>query len=206
MTRRRAAGRWWRRRSLAQARLGLALVAVLGLLCGVGFGAVLLPGGPVGGAAGGPPGEEWDESDATPFGPVGLVLPEGLGPWVPVPAARMDEVRVAASTGSLVLDGAWGAVAPDDVLLTVMTAPAGAHGGVASVTGPFDAGRLDPPWPGDVPHRAGTHVVDGVREGVLALEAPDAHLVILSLSGPTDVLDAATVTRTLRTVRLTSRD
>lgn len=199
LRRTRVLRRWWRRRSRLQARAGMAAVATVALLCGVGFGALVLPGGRPGPAPTAAP-------EGTPLGPVTVVLPEDLGPWVAVPAARMEEVREAASGGGLVLDGAWGAVAPGDVVVTVMTAPAGAHAGVASVTGPFSAGRLDPPWPGPAPHRAGVHVADGVREGVLALEAPDGHLVILSVSGPSDALDAAVAGATLRTVRVRPGD
>lgn len=171
------------------------MVALAALLSGMGAGALVVPSGADDGApeAG---------VTATRFGPVSVELPEALAPWVPVPAARMDEVREAAEGGTLTLDGAWGAVAPDDVLVTVMTAPVGSHGGVASVTGPFDVGRLEPPWRGDEPHRAGIHVADGVREGVLALEAPDGHLVVLSFSGPVEVLDETTVASALRSVRL----
>lgn len=137
----------------------------------------------------------------TAVGPVTLVLPAGLEPWDAVPEERMAEFRAGADAG---LDGAWGVTGRGGVLLTVMTAPEGAHGGAAPLATPAGATAEELRWPGREPHVVAGWLAEDVREGVLVVELPDGHLLLLSLSGPADVLPADVVQEVLRTVTVAS--
>lgn len=192
--------RWWRARSRPQARVTMAVVAAVSLACGAGAGAVLTSG--LGGADDVPTaGVGPALPDATLMGPLAVVLPEALGPWNEVTEPRLGAVRDAAADQGVVLDGVWGRIAPEEVVVTVLAAPSGTHGGVRSVSGPFEGEAVDLVWRGGE-HRAGVSTDDGVVEAVLVVEAPDGHLVVLSVSGPVGALSRDEALDVLRTVRL----
>lgn len=132
------------------------------------------------------------------MGPMLIHLPADLGPWTTAPSDSFDAVR---GSDSLVIDGAWGAMAPGPVVVTVLTAKEGTHGGVAAIAESMpDAGDVE--WDGRQDHAVGTDVADGVRELMLAVESDDGDLVILSVSGPVSAFDSGTLEEAFRTSRL----
>src|SRR5665648_383007 len=126
---------WWRapalrRMTRRQANLALVLVGVLSLALGGGASAVVQS------IAFAP-----DEVQRTALGPVQIHLPDDVGPWSTVPGSSFDDLRAGGAPGGMMIDSAWGAVAPGLVVVTVFTAAAGSHGGLDSVaaTIPRDA-------------------------------------------------------------------
>ena len=116
--------RWWRAPVLRRlprlwAAVALAGVAVLALVLGSAAGAMVRAAG-----------DDPPVVRRTAVGPMLIHLPEDLGPWTPVPAGYFDAMR---ESGGTVIDGAWGEMAPGGVVVTVLTAAEGTHGGVASV-------------------------------------------------------------------------
>src|SRR5665648_816055 len=90
--------------------------------------------------------------------------------------------------GGMMIDSAWGAVAPGPVVVTVFTAVAGSHGGLdsAAATIPRDE---DVTWSGRAAHAIGVEVSDG-------------DLVILSVSAPVAAFDSGTLQESFRTARV----
>jgi|GEM_PF-2716563 len=186
--------RWWRapvlrrltRRGASLALTGIAVLAmVLGSAAGAGVRSVTVP---------------TDELPRTEVGPLLIHLPEDAGPWTEVPTSRFESVRGSDSLGGAVIDGAWGVTAPGPVVVTVLTAAAGTHGGVASVRASIPPGDVG--WDGSRDHAAGEVVADGVRELMLAVESDDGDLVILSVSAPEDAFASGSLLEAFRTARL----
>ena len=98
--------------------------------------------------------------------------------------------------------GPGGVVGPEGLLVTVLVAGPGDHGGISGLVGPFEEGAVAVPWRGRAPHAAGAQVVDGVREVVLAVEHPDGRLVLLSVSGPEEAFASGELDESLVTVRV----
>lgn len=177
-----------------RAELALALSAVVALGLGVGAG------------AGVDRISHHDEVEqvlvgrATELGPVTVTLPTALGPWVPASSAAASELRTTW-TGPVALDGVWGQLTPGSVMVTVLTAAAGSHGGVAQFerSVPQDEPAV---WAGDREHAAGARVVDGVRELVLVTQTTAGDLVILSVSGPEDAFTSGELAEAFRTLRV----
>lgn len=177
--------RWWRtpvlpRLTRRAAAAALAGVAALGLVLGTAAGAAVrsVTQGDV-------------ALDRTAVGPVLIHLPEDIGPWARVPSDSFDAVRASDALGGAVIGGAWGEMAPGPVVVTVLTADAGTHGGVASVRASIPAG--DVTWAGGREHAVGEVVNDGVRELMLAVESDEGDLVIVSVSGPEDAFDSGSL-------------
>ncbi|WP_155859425.1 hypothetical protein [Cellulomonas sp. KRMCY2] len=194
----RTAGRatsWWRRLSLPAATVVMAAVAALALTAGIGASALVAApaAGPRAGAGDPLPG-------STALGPVSIVLPRELGPWTVVPEDTFAEIRGQASTSGFTIDAVWGAVAPGDLIVTVMRSQA--HYGVESLTGPFDDNAVDLPWNGSAPHVAGSADTDGLRELLLAVELEDGGLAVLSISGPVASFAGGELEEAFRSVRL----
>lgn len=172
----------------------LGLCAVVALVLGVGAGAA------VDTLAGEAPERVVVTGTATAVGPVTMTLPAALGPWVPASTEAAQEVR-ASWQGPVELDGVWGVLAPGSVVVTVLTAAAGTHGGVAQVEGsvPDDEPA---PWAGRVPHASGAAEADGQREMVLVVETDDGDLVVLSVCGPVEAFDSGSLAEAFRTARV----
>ncbi|KGM15100.1 hypothetical protein N867_12050 [Actinotalea fermentans ATCC 43279 = JCM 9966 = DSM 3133] len=162
----------------------------MALALGTGAGAAVeaLAAEPAGVAVPGSPVE---------LGPVTITLPEELGPWSTTSPDAVRELR-AGWTGPVELDGVWGRLAPGSVVVTVLTAEAGAHGGVeqfrASV--PQDD-AVD--WTGGREHASGARVSGDDRELVLVTETEAGDLVVLSVSGPEDAFESGQLTQAFRT-------
>lgn len=172
-----------RRRVVAPILAGLA---VLALLLGAGVGAV------VSGATDPEVGPE-----RTALGPVSIALPDDVGPWEPVPADSFDAVRASDALGDAVISGAWGEVAPGAVVVTVLTAAAGTHGGLDSVRGSVPTGEAG--WDGRRDHAVGEEVLpDGVRVLMLAVESDAGDLVIVSVSGPEEAFESGSLVAAFR--------
>ncbi|WP_232229720.1 hypothetical protein, partial [Cellulomonas bogoriensis] len=192
--------RVWRGLSARQAEGVLLLMATVAFVAGMALTAAVMDDSPqdTGRAGAGAP-----LPGSTALGPVSLVLPADLGPWAPVPEERLVALREGVAGDGPDLDGVWGWVAPDGVLVTVLTAAAGAHSGVDHVEGPFAPDqRIDVPWRGGARHVAGSEVVDGVRVVVLAAELQDGTLAVISVSGPDAALEPGRLREVLGTVRL----
>lgn len=190
--------RWWRAPVLARAprrraELALALSAAVALALGTGAGVAV---------------DAMTGSDAGPtvtgtvaeLGPVTMTVPADLGPWVAVSDDAARDLR-ASWTGPVELDGVWGRLAPGSVMVTVLTAAAGAHGGVEQFErsvpqdGPAE-------WSGSQAHASGSRVVDGVRELVLVTQTDEGDLVILSVSGPQSAFASGELAEAFRTARV----
>lgn len=175
-----------------RAELLLALTAVLAVALGTGAGAAveaLAGDDPVAG----PP----VTGTPTSLGPVTITLPDGLGPWVAASDDAAGELR-ASWTGPVELDGVWGRLAPGSVVVTVLTAEAGTHGGVDQFAASVPDGGAAA-WAGGREHASGSRVVDGVRELVLVTVAGDGALVVLSVSGPQAAFASGELTEAFRT-------
>lgn len=196
--RRRPTRAWWRTpvlRSAPRRRVELALVLTTVVALGLGTGA--------GAAVEALTDADADSSDApavtgtaTELGPVTITLPDDLGPWTPASDAAAAELR-AAWTGPVELDGVWGVLAPGSVVVTVLTAEAGSHGGVAQFEGSVPAGEAV--WSGDREHASGSRTVDDLRELVLVVEADGGDLVVLSVSGPRSAFASGSLAEAFRT-------
>lgn len=172
----------------------LGLCAVVALVLGVGAGAA------VDTLAGEAPERVVVTGTATAVGPVTMTLPAALGPWVPASTEAAQEVR-ASWQGPVELDGVWGVLAPGSVVVTVLTAAAGTHGGVAQVEGsvPDDEPA---PWAGGREHASGTRVTGDVHELVLVTETGTGELVILSVAGPEEAFASGELAEAFRTARV----
>jgi hypothetical protein len=137
----------------------------------------------------------------TELGPVRIHLPADIGPWTMVPSESFDVVREGAEIGGASIDGAWGAVAPGAVVVTVLSAEAGSHGGIASVRESVPTSQ-DVDWSGDEDHVAGEQVAQGVRELILAAVSDSGELVILSVSAPENAFRSGTLDEAFRTARV----
>lgn len=198
--RRRSTRAWWRTpvlRSAPRRRVELALAATTAVALGLGTGA---------GAAVEALTTDAGTSDAPPvagtateLGPVTITLPDELGPWTPASDAAAAELR-AAWTGAVELDGVWGVLAPGSVVVTVLTAEAGSHGGVAQFEDSVPAGEAV--WSGDREHASGSRTVDDLRELVLVVEAEGGDLVVLSVSGPRSAFASGSLAEAFRTARI----
>ena len=140
-------------------------------------------------------------AELTELGPVRIHLPAEAGPWTMVPAESFDAVREGDGIGGATIDGAWGAVAPGAVVVTVLAADAGTHGGVASVRESVPESD-DVTWSGSEDHVAGEQVADGVRELILAAVSDSGDLVILSVSAPEDAFGSGALYEAFRTARV----
>lgn len=173
-----------------QANLALVLVGVLSLALGGGAAAVVQS------IAFAP-----DEVQRTALGPVQIHLPDDVGPWSTVPGSSFDDLRAGGAPGGMMIDSAWGAVAPGLVVVTVFTAAAGSHGGLDSVAATIPRDE-DVTWSGRAAHAIGVEVTDGVRDLMLAVETSDGDLVILSVSAPVAAFDSGTLQESFRTARV----
>lgn len=194
--RRRVARAWWRapvlRRASRRRAEVLLLVAALGAVAlgsGAGLAVRTL------GADDPSPGLQ------TVLGPVSLPLPAELGPWTTVTDAQAAELLDGATLGPVDITGVWGALAPGDLVVTVLGVAAGSHGGVdqfrASVP---SAEQVE--WSGRAVHAAGAQVTAGTRELVLVAEASDGDLVILSVSGPVRAFSSGALDAAFRAARV----
>lgn len=193
--RRRTAQRWWHAPVLGRvprrrAELALAVSAAVALALGTGAGAAVE-------ALADAPATIAVPGSAVELGPVRITLPEELGPWATTSPDAVRELR-AGWTGPVEIDGVWGRLAPGSVVVTVLTAGPGAHGGLeqfrASV--PQD----DPvEWAGRRDHASGARVSGEDRELVLVTETEAGDLVILSVSGPADAFESGQLTEAFRT-------
>ena len=194
--RRRTAHRWWRTPVLRRvprrgAEVVLALAAATALALGTGAGVAVdaltvdRPDDPV--LAG----------VATELGPVTITLPEAQGPWVAVSDDAVAALR-ESWTGPVDLVGVWGRLAPESLVVTVLTAEAGSHGGVDQFASSVPDGPAAE-WADDREHASGSRVVDGVRELVLVTETSDGALVVLSVSGPQAAFGSGELAEAFRT-------
>lgn len=186
--------RWWRAPVLARlprraASLALACIAALALVLGSAAGAGVRS-----------VTDTTEPVERTAVGPLLIHLPDDLGPWLEVPASSFEAVRGSDNLGGAVIDGAWGVMAPGPVVVSVLSATAGTHGGVASVRASIPEGDLE--WDGDREYAAGELVADGVRELMLAVESDEGALVIVSVSGPEDAFASGALLEAFRTARL----
>lgn len=199
-TRRRRTRAWWRTpvlrsapRRRAELALALATVVALGLGSGAGAAVVALTAD----------ADDVDTARATgtvtELGPVTITLPDDVGPWTPASDEAAAELR-GAWTGPVELDGVWGALAPGSVVVTVLTAEAGGHGGVAQFADSVPTAEA--PWSGDREHASGSRTVDDLRELVLVVEAGDGELVVLSVSGPRSAFASGSLSEAFRTARI----
>lgn len=197
--RRRTAQRWWRvpvlgRAPRRRAELVLAASAAVALGLGVGTGAGvdrMTHRDDVGQVV---------DGRTTALVPVTITLPTALGPWVPASSAAVRELR-ETWTGPVELDGVWGQLTPGSVMVTVLTAEAGTHGGVDQF------GRSVPqdepaPWADGRDHASGARVLEGVRELVLVTQTSTGDLVIVSVSGPQDAFESGELVEAFRTLRV----
>ena len=127
-------------------------------------------------------------------------LPDDVGPWVPAADAAAAQLRESWA-GPVGIDGVWGVLAPGSVVVTVLTAQVGSHGGVAQFEGSVP-GEDDTLWSGDREHASGSRLVDGLRELVLVVEAADGDLVVLAVSGPRDAFASGSLEKAFRTARV----
>lgn len=186
-----AAASRWRRLTRGQARVLLAGAAVVAMAAGYGSAALAVgTGAPEELVVGG-----------SRLGPVRIDLPDELGPWEAAPAAGLDAVRSSQALGGTPVDGAWGRVAPDALVVTVLTADAGRHGGLTGVTGPFDRdSQIE--WDGRRPHLAGAATAGGIRELVLVTQTDEGDLVLLSVSGPVEAFASGSLEEAFRAARV----
>lgn len=195
--RRRVARVWWRapvlrRASRRRAELLLLAAALAALVVGSGAGLAVRA---VGSADGGAP------AHLTTLGPVSLDLPAALGPWSTVTDAEAQDLLDRTALGRVEINGIWGALAPGSLVVTVLTAQAGTHGGVDQFR--ESVPTQDPAeWSGGREHASGAQVRAGVREMVLVTEAGDGDLVILSVSGPPDAFASGALTEVFRSARV----
>lgn len=199
--RRRAARAWWRApvlrsapRRRAEAILGVTAAAALVLGTGAGAAVEALTDDAATAADG-------EVAQLTELGPVTIALPDDVGPWAPAPAAAAAELRESWD-GPVEIDGVWGALAPGSLVVTVLTAEAGSHGGVAQFEGSVP-GEDDALWAGDGEHAAGSRTADDLRELVLVVESGDGDLVVLSVSGPPDAFASGSLAEAFRTAQVT---
>lgn len=136
--------------------------------------------------------------EATVIGPIAIALPPGLGPWDAVPSDRLRVVRESAALGAVDVEGVWGRLAPDALLVTVVRADT--RDGLGSVSGPFDEERAIT-WAGDRPYLAGTQEAGGLCEIVLAIEDEDGGVTLLSISGPARAFRSGTLEEAVRQAR-----
>lgn len=198
-SRRRSTRAWWRTPLLRaaprrRAELVLALTTAVALGLGTGAAAAVAALTDADDSA----GVEADGT-VTELGPVEISLPDDVGPWTPASDEAAAALR-AAWAGPVDLDGVWGVLAPGSVVVTVLTAEAGSHGGVAQFEGSVPAGEAL--WSGDREHASGSRTVDDLRELVLVVEADDGDLVVLSVSGPASAFDSGTLTEAFRTAEI----
>ena len=167
----------------------LGLVALVAFTAGSGSGTLVraLAADPAD-----PLGEE------TVIGPIAIALPSGLGPWESVAADRLRVVRESAALGAADVEGVWGRLAPDALLVTVVRAET--RDGLQSVTGPFDDER-ELTWDGGRPYLAGMQEAGGLREIVLAIEDQDGGVVLLSISGPASAFRSGSLEAAVREAR-----
>jgi hypothetical protein len=133
--------------------------------------------------------------EATIIGPIAIALPPGLGPWENVPSDRLRVVRESAALGAAEVEGVWGRLAPDALLITVVQAKT--RDGLGSVTGPFDEERAIT-WDGRRPYLAGMQEVGELREIVLAIEDQDGGVILLSISGPASAFRSGSLEEAVR--------
>lgn len=185
-----------RRAPRRRAELLLGLTAAAALVLGTGAGAAVQA--LTADAAQG--GTTATGSRPTELGPVTIALPDDLGPWTPTSAAAAAELRESWS-GAVEIDGVWGSLAPGSVVVTVLTAQAGSHGGVAQFEGSVpDADEAL--WAGDREHASGGRTVEDLRELVLVVESGDGDLVVLSVSGPLDAFASGSLEDAFRTAQV----
>ncbi|MCL3863199.1 hypothetical protein [Actinotalea sp. K2] len=184
----------WRATSRARAHALMGGAAVLALAAGMGTAAGVASA--VDRSEDSPPA-----SVGTILGPFDLTLPAGLEPWEMAPSTTFDLLRETAAASGTVIDGAWGAVARGGVVVTVMTAAPGTHGGLASVVGPWES-TDEVVWDGRADHVDGVSEVSGVREVMLAVELGDGTLAMLSVSGPVGSFASGELDELFRTARL----
>lgn len=180
-----------RRAPRRRAEVVLALAAVVALALGTGAGAA------VEALADDPPAGPGVTGVATELGPVTITLPESLGPWVAASDDAVAGLR-ASWTGPVELDGVWGRLASGSLVVTVLTAEAGSHGGVDQFADSVPDGPAAD-WADDREHASGSRVVDGVRELVLVTETGEGALVILSVSGPQAAFGSGELAEAFRT-------
>lgn len=190
-----AAQRWWRAPMLGglprrRALLAMAVAGVLALLLGSAAGAGLRAAT-----------HHAPRVERTAVGPLHIHLPEDLGPWTSVSASSFDSIRGSDALGGAVIDGAWGEMAPGAVLVTVLTAASGTHGGVDAVRDSIPSAD-GIAWDGNRDHATGQQVSGGVRELMLAVEADDGDLVIVSVSAPEEAFESGTLLEAFRTARV----
>lgn len=167
----------------------LGLVAVVAFTLGSGSGSLVRavtadPAGALG--------------EPTIIGPIAIVLPPGLGPWENVPADRLRVVRESAALGAAEVEGVWGRLAPDALLVTVVRADT--RDGLESVAGPFDEER-EIAWDGSGPYLAGRQEAGGLCEIVLAIEDQDGGVTLLSVSGPASAFRSGSLEEAVRQAR-----
>jgi hypothetical protein len=188
--------RWWRAPAMPRLRRRTATLVLLAVGCAA-FGI----GSEVGSAVRALRADRSVAVDLTELGPVRVHLPEDVGPWTMVPQESFDDVGQGDGIGGATIDGAWGAVAPGAVVVTVLSAEAGRHGGIASVRDSVPTSE-EITWSGNEDHVAGMQVADGVRELILAAVSDSGDLVILSVSAPQDAFASGTLDEAFRTAQL----
>jgi len=142
---------------------------------------------------------EEPEVETTSLGPVAIHLPDDAGPWRLASEEAARAIR-EAHAGPVEIDGVWGALGDDGVVVTVLEAAPGTHGGIEQFRPSVPEGEAE--WSGHRAHAAGAAVVDGVRELVLVVEAPDGALVVLSVCGPEDAFASGSLAEAFRTARV----
>ena len=184
--------RWtarWRGLSRRRAQAALGLAALVAFTLGSGSGTLVQaltadPAAPIG--------------EATVIGPIAIALPPGLGPWENVPADRLRVVRESSALGAAEVEGVWGRLAPDALLVTVVRADT--RDGLGSVAGPFDEEKWIP-WDGNRPYLAGTQEAGGLCEIVLAIGDQDGGVILLSISGPPTAFRSGSLEEAVRQAR-----
>lgn len=181
----------WHRLTRGQARVVLAGAAVVAMAAGFGSAALAVGTGDT----------EEPVAGGSRLGPVRIDLPDELGPWSAAPTGGLESLRGSQALSGTPVDGAWGRVAPDALVVTVLTADAGQHGGLTGVTGPFDRdSQID--WDGRRPHLAGAATTGGIRELVLVTQTDEGDLVLLSVSGPVEAFASGALEEAFRTARV----
>lgn len=142
------------------------------------------------------------EPTLTFLGPVAIHLPEDVGDWSIVDAEAFEPIRSSQALGGARIEGAWGAVAPGGVVVTVLTAHLRLEGSGPDVLAALpNAGSAT--WTGREDHVASSQMVNGVRELVLVVLRGDL-LTILGVSGPDSTFSSGALEEAFRTAEVTS--
>ena len=191
----RTVARWSRRPVLPRlgrvpAHVVFAVVGLAGLSLGIGTAAmagVTVAPGP--------------EPAMSRFGPVAIHLPDDVGPWSQVPPEDLAPLRSSSALGGAEAEGAWGAVAPEGVVLSIFTArlPEGTGPDVLAALPASD----DVALAGRAEHVTGSRLVNGIRELMLvALDVEEDLLLIVGVSGPERAFASGTLVEAFRTLEV----